>query len=150
MQSGAKDLIKSSQSLNELEFLLKNFDTNGLELIEKDVQYIHKARHECEEQANSLLEIGLAHQNQTQISTSIQVFLSLGCLMNKISELFKNYEKKFNKQTMDLLNPVTISLQSTTSTTQMHSSTSSSNLSTLPSKRKRHFRLQGFVQSTLL
>jgi hypothetical protein len=134
MQSGAKDLIKSSQSLNELEFLLKNFDTSGLEVIEKDVQYIHKARRECEDQANSLLEIGLAHQNQTQISTAIQVFLSLGCLMNKINELFKNYEKKFNKETMDLLNPVTISLQSTTSSTQLTGSASSSNLSGLSSK----------------
>ncbi len=129
MQSGTKDLIKSSQSLNELEFLLKNFDTNGLEVIEKDIHFVHKARHECEDQANSLLEAGLLHQNQTQISTAIQAFLNLGCLMNKINELFKNYEKKFNKQTMDLLNPVTISLQSTTSSVQLHGSSSTSNLS---------------------
>lgn len=117
MQSGVKDIVKSSQSLNELEFLLKNFDFNGIEIIEKDIHFIHKSKHDVEQQANNLLEVGLVHQNHSQIGTALQVFFNLGCLMHKIHETLKNLEKNFNKTINDLLNPVNISLQVTSSPT---------------------------------
>ena len=43
IQNGVKDIVKSSQSLNELDFLLKNFEYNGIDIIEKDIHFIHKS-----------------------------------------------------------------------------------------------------------
>ena len=88
-----------------------------------------------EEQANNLFEIGLLHQNQTQIGTALQVFFNLGCLISKILDMLRNLETKFNKSSSDLLNPTNISIQATTNLTggasNLHNSASASNLTTL-------------------
>ena len=137
IQNGVKDIVKSSQSLNELEFLLKNFEYNGIDIIEKDIHFIHKSKRDVEEQANNLFEIGLQHQNQTQVGTALQVYFNLGCLIGKILDMLKNLEVKFNKTASDLLNPANISIQATsnsgttTQAGQMHASASASNLLSL-------------------
>jgi hypothetical protein len=131
IQNGVKDIVKSSQSLNELEFLLKNFDYNGIDIIEKDIHFIHKSKRDVEEQANNLFEVGLLHQNQTQIGTALQVFFNLGCLISKIIEMLKSLEVKFSKNSNDLLNPTNISIQATTGvgSTTLQTSASAANLS---------------------
>jgi hypothetical protein len=59
MQAGVKDIVKSAQALNELDFLLKNFDDAAeISVIEEDVHFAHKARREVEEQAQIILEKG--------------------------------------------------------------------------------------------
>ena len=134
IQIGVKDIVKSSQSLNELDFLLKNFEYNGIDIIEKDIHFIHKSKRDVEEQANNLFEIGLQHQNQTQVGTALQVYFNLGCLISKILDVLKNLEIKFNKTSSDLLNPTNISIQATTTSglapnnASLHSSSSASNL----------------------
>lgn len=74
MQTGIKDIVKSAQALNELDFLLRNFDSSGIEIIEADVHFVNKARREVEEQAQLILEKGLVHQDQSQIGTALQVW----------------------------------------------------------------------------
>lgn len=60
MHAGVKDIVKSAQALNELDFLLKNFDDAAeIRVIEDDVHFAHKARREVEEQAQLILENGL-------------------------------------------------------------------------------------------
>lgn len=74
MQVGVRDLVKSAQALNELDFLLKNFDDAAeIRVIEEDVHFTHKARREVEEQAQVILEKGMQHQDQTKIGTALQV-----------------------------------------------------------------------------
>jgi hypothetical protein len=58
MQMGLKDIVKAAQSLNELDFLLKNFDSSGIDIIEADVHFAYKSRREVEEQAQIILEKG--------------------------------------------------------------------------------------------
>ena len=77
MQAGVKDIVKSAQALNELDFLLKNFDSSGIDIIEKDVHFAHKSRNEVEEQAQIILDRSMINQDQSQIGTALQVKLTI-------------------------------------------------------------------------
>ena len=71
--AGPRDIVKSAQALNELEFLLRDFDASGIDIVERDIAFVHKSRREVEEQAQSILERSMLSQDQTQIGTSLQV-----------------------------------------------------------------------------
>ena len=127
-QTGLKEIVKSAQCLNELDFLLKDFDASGIEIIEADVHFAHKSRHEVEEQAQLILEKGLIHQDQTQIGTALQVFYSLNVLTQKLNQCLKSNEKNFQKVSMDLLDTTSLTLKSTSSTSNLTSLPSSASL----------------------
>ena len=129
MQAGAKEIVKSAQALNELDFLLRNFDSSGIEIIEKDVHFAHKSRHEVEEQAQVILDKSMLNQDQSQIGTALQVFYSLGVLTNKLVDVLKSNEKSFQKTCNELLNSTNLTLMSTSS-----SSAALSSLSTGPAQ----------------
>jgi conserved oligomeric Golgi complex subunit 5 len=126
---GVKDIVKSAQCLNELEFLLKDFDSNGIEIIENDVHLFHKTRHQVLEEAEEMLKNGLEHQDQSQIGTSLQVFYSLAVLTSNIGAALNANEKSFQKKCQQNLDTTALTLQSTTST-GLISSSSGTNLST--------------------
>jgi len=128
MQAGLRDLVKSAQCLNELEFLLRDFDSNGIEIIEQDILFAHKSRHEVEEQAQIMLDKSLIHQDQTQIGTSLQVFYSLGILTKTLNQTLKTNEKNFQKLSNELLDTTNLTLLSTH--TGLNTSQSAVNLNT--------------------
>ena len=128
MQAGVKDIVKSAQCLNELDFLLRNFDYAGIEIIEPDVHFAFKSRREVDEQAQAILDKSLVHLDQSQIGTALQVFYSLGTLNQKLAETLKNNERNFQKLSLDLLNTTNLTLQSTSSSSNLHTSASSSSL----------------------
>lgn len=115
MKVGIKEIVKSAQCLNELEFLLRDFDTSGIDIIEKDIHFLHKSRHEVEEQAQIILDKSLLHQDQTQIGTSLQVFYSLSILAPKLAHAVSTNEKTFQKKINELLDTTNLTLQSTNS-----------------------------------
>ncbi len=126
MQTGVKDIVKSAQCLNELEFLLRDFDASGIEIIEQDVMLAHKSRHEVEEQAQIMLDKSLVHHDQTQIGTSLQVFYSLGILTDKLSQTLKSNEKNFQKASNELLDTTNLTLSSTSASSMINSQSSAS------------------------
>lgn len=115
MQVGIRDIVKSAQCLNELEFLLRDFEWQGINIIEKDVNFLHKSRHEVEEQAQIILDKSLLRQDQTQIGTSLQVFYSLSILTPKLAHVISLNEKNFQKRVDELLDTTNLTLQSTNS-----------------------------------
>lgn len=129
MQAGVKDIVKSAQSLNELDFLLKNFDSTGIEIIENDVHFAFKSRREVEEQAQVILEKSMQHQDQTQMGTALQVFYSLGVLNQKLIDCLKWNEKNFQKFSTELLDSTNLTLQSTSSSASLQTSASAMFLS---------------------
>lgn len=131
-QAGVRDIVKSAQCLNELEFLLRDFDSSGIEIIEQDVLFAHKSRHEIEDQAQLMLDKSLQHQDQTQIGTALQVFYSLGILTTKLNQTLKTNEKHFQKQSLDLLDSTNLTLLSTSS--NLTTSQSTANLTQFPGR----------------
>ncbi len=113
MHNGVKDIVKSAQALNELEFLLRNFDSNGIEIVEKDIHFVFKSRREVEDQAQNILDRSLTNQDQTQIGTALQVFYSLGVLTERLTNLIKMNEKNFQKMSAEMLDSTNLTLQST-------------------------------------
>ena len=115
MQAGVKEIVKSVQCLNELEFLMRDFDAQGIDVIEKDIHFLHKSRHEVEEQAQIILDKSMLHQDQTQIGTALQVFYSIGVLADKLKQTLHTNEKNFQKKLTELLDTTSLTLLSTNS-----------------------------------
>ncbi len=134
MAAGVKDLVKSAQCLNELEFLLKDFDHQGLEAIERDVHFSHKSRHEVEEQAQLILEKSLVQQEQTQIGTALQVFHSLGVLAAKLAHAVTLSERTWQRRIGELLDTTNLTLQSTGSSPALAALATSASMSQFPGR----------------
>jgi conserved oligomeric Golgi complex subunit 5 len=132
MQVGVKEIVKSAQCLNELDFLMRNFDSTGIEIIEQDVHYAHKARRDVEEQAQKIMDKSMQALDQSQMGIALQVFYSLGVLTDKLAELLRANEKSFQKAANELLDVTNLTLLSTGSSSAALSSLhSSANLAAL-------------------
>lgn len=94
-------------------------------MIEDDVHFAHRARREVEDQAQLILEKGLQHQDQAKIGTALQVFYSLGVLDTKLVECLRAAERGFQRTCNELLDTTSLTLQSTASSTTLHTSVSS-------------------------
>jgi len=86
LDGGIKEITKTSQTFNELQYLYGDGDLEGIEVIDKDMDWVRKARANMEVQAEQLLIQGLSSFNQNQTSTALQVFNSIGTLQSVVSK----------------------------------------------------------------
>ena len=85
MEGGIKEIAKTSQTFNELEFLFGDGDLKGIDVVDADMDWILQARKDMETQAEQLLVQGLSSLNQNQTSTALQVFHSMSSLKPTVS-----------------------------------------------------------------
>ncbi|CAF1581894.1 unnamed protein product [Adineta steineri] len=97
------ELVKASQCLNELEHFTVDADFTGIDAVEKDLQFVFKARHDIQTQAQDVLENGLHHLNPAQIGTALQVFFNLGTLHDHVQSIEQRLLKNFQTQIADCL-----------------------------------------------
>ena len=67
LDGGIKEITKTSQTFNELQYLYGEGDLEGIEVIDKDLDWVRKARANMEVQAEQLLSQGLTSFNQNQV-----------------------------------------------------------------------------------
>ncbi|UJR27001.1 hypothetical protein I4U23_008307 [Adineta vaga] len=97
------ELVKASQCLSELDHFTVDADFTGIDIVEKDLQFVFKARHDIHNQAQDVLENGLNHLNPAQIGTALQVFFNLGILYDSIQSIEQRSIKNFQSQVVDYL-----------------------------------------------
>ncbi|CAF0791631.1 unnamed protein product [Adineta ricciae] len=97
------ELVKASQCLSELDHFTVDADFTGIDVVEKDLQFVFKARHDIHKQAQDILDNGLNHLNPAQIGTSLQVFYNLGILRDSIQSIEERLIKDFQCQVSDYL-----------------------------------------------
>ena len=85
LEGGIKEIAKTSQTFNELEFLFGDGDLKGIDVVDADMDWILQARKDMETQAEQLLVQGLSSLNQNQTSTALQVFHSMSSLKRTVS-----------------------------------------------------------------
>lgn len=91
MAAGTKEITKSAQTLNELNFLEHDGeDLGGIEIIKEDLIFIEKARKDLDKEAARLLEKGMGNENPSQVATALQVFYNLGCLTDAVQRVFED------------------------------------------------------------
>ncbi|KAL5254224.1 hypothetical protein ACHWQZ_G013859 [Mnemiopsis leidyi] len=90
LDGGIKEITKTSQTFNELQYLYGDGDLEGIEVIDKDIDWVKKARADMEVQAEQLLTQGLSSFNQNQTSTALQVFNSIGTLQLVVSKTLQS------------------------------------------------------------
>ncbi|CAF5127454.1 unnamed protein product, partial [Rotaria sp. Silwood1] len=78
-------------------------DFTGIDVVEKDLQFVFKARHDIQTRAQDALENGLNHLNPAQIGTALQVFYNLGTLYDRIQSIEKRLLENFQTQISDYL-----------------------------------------------
>lgn len=88
-KGGTKETTKAAQSLNELGYLMEGVDLSGIEVLDKDINWIKNARKEVTSQAQNMLSQGMEMQNQTQVATALQVFHNLGSLQGTVETLIQ-------------------------------------------------------------
>ena len=71
LEGGVKEITKTSQTFNELQYLYGDGDLTGIDLIDRDVDWVMKARVNMESQAEQLLAQGLSSLNQNQVYTFV-------------------------------------------------------------------------------
>ena len=79
LDGGIKEITKTSQTFNELQYLYGDGDLEGIEVIDKDLEWVRKARANMEVQAEQLLIQGLSSFNQNQVGThffKFKIYLS--------------------------------------------------------------------------
>lgn len=69
LEGGIKEITKTSQTFNELQFLYGEGDLEGIEVIDRDLEWVRKSRVDMEVQAEQLLLQGLSSLNQNQVSS---------------------------------------------------------------------------------
>ncbi|XP_014663844.1 PREDICTED: conserved oligomeric Golgi complex subunit 5-like [Priapulus caudatus] len=87
LEGGTREITKAALSLSELDYLTKDVDLSGVDVIEKDQKFIKQARRDVDSQAQRLLKQGMESQNQTQVATALQVFYNLGCLKDTVDKV---------------------------------------------------------------
>jgi rRNA processing protein Gar1 len=97
------ELVKASQCLSELDHFTVDADFTGIDAVEKDLQFVFKARHDIQNQAQDALENGLEHLNPAQIGTALQVFFNLGTLDDRVQSIEQRLLDNFQSQITDYL-----------------------------------------------
>ncbi|CAF2646797.1 unnamed protein product [Rotaria sp. Silwood2] len=97
------ELVKASQCLSELDHYTIDSDFTGIDVVEKDLQFVFKARHDIQTQTQDVLENGLNHLNPSQIGTALQVFFNLGTLYDRIQSIEQRLLENFQTQISDYL-----------------------------------------------
>ncbi|CAF3004969.1 unnamed protein product [Rotaria sp. Silwood2] len=97
------ELVKASQCLSELDHYTIDSDFTGIDVVEKDLQFVFKARHDIQTQTQDVLENGLNHLNPAQIGTALQVFFNLGTLYDRIQSIEQRLLENFQTQISDYL-----------------------------------------------
>ena len=69
LEGGVKEITKISQTFHELQYLYGEGDLVGIEVIDKDYEWVVQARMNMETQAEQLLAQGLSSLNQNQVDT---------------------------------------------------------------------------------
>ncbi|CAB4024113.1 conserved oligomeric Golgi complex subunit 5-like isoform X3, partial [Paramuricea clavata] len=62
LKGGVKETTKAAQSLNELGYLMEGVDLSGIEVLDKDIDWIKNARKEVTSQAQNMLTQGMETQ----------------------------------------------------------------------------------------
>lgn len=105
LKGGTKETTKAAQSLNELGYLMEGIDLSGIEVLDKDIDWIRNAKKEVTSQAQNMLSQGMRTQNQTQVATALQVFHNLGSLQETVEVLVQTLREdlKINiAETLDI------------------------------------------------
>ncbi|CAB3988381.1 Conserved oligomeric Golgi complex subunit 5 [Paramuricea clavata] len=107
LKGGVKETTKAAQSLNELGYLMEGVDLSGIEVLDKDIDWIKNARKEVTSQAQNMLTQGMETQNQTQVATALQVFHNLGSLQQTVETYVQSLREDLKStiaNTLDIQN----------------------------------------------
>lgn len=103
LKGGTKETTKAAQSLNELGYLMEGVDLSGIEVLDKDIDWITNARKEVTSQAQNMLTQGMSTQNQTQVATALQVFHNLSSLRETVETLIHTLREELKASIADTL-----------------------------------------------
>ncbi|XP_066994228.1 conserved oligomeric Golgi complex subunit 5 [Anabrus simplex] len=106
--AGTIDIIKAAQSLSELSQITEDVDLSGLEVVEEELRTIRLHRNDVEKQTRLMLNQGLQSQNQTQVTTAVQVFSNLGSLSTTVSQVMEGAKQRVTRSIKEALDVQTL------------------------------------------
>ena len=106
----SRELPKAASCLYELEQIQKNFDLSGIEIVEREMEWILKIGQEIQQKAEQMLVSGLETQNQSEVANSLQIFYNLKRLNETITQTLRVIQEKALSSIREVLESSVIGL----------------------------------------
>lgn len=88
-----RELPNAAIFLFELEKIGKDPDLKGIELVDHELDWIHRVHQEIHTKSMNMLSRGLETQNQLEVANSLQVFDNLHCLSETVQQTINIIEE---------------------------------------------------------
>lgn len=98
-----RDLPTAAQDLHKLEMIGKDPDLKGIDLVEKETEWILRVRQEVHSKASQMLVRGLETQNQLEVTNSLQVFANLRTLAETVQQTIGIIEEQMSTSIHNVL-----------------------------------------------
>ena len=98
-----RKLCKAAQSLEYVEKLVSAEDLKGIEIIDKELDWIREAGRTIRVKARRALRIGMRSLSQAEVGSALQIFHILGCLEQTFGETIKKTSETFRARCEKLL-----------------------------------------------
>ena len=99
-----RKICKAAQSLQYVEKLVAAEDLKGIEIIDKELDWIREAGRTIRVKARRALRIGMRSLSQAEVGSALQIFHVLGCLEQTFGETIKKTSETFRARCEKLLN----------------------------------------------
>eukprot|EP01104_Vermistella_antarctica_P000795 TRINITY_DN10905_c0_g1_i1.p1 TRINITY_DN10905_c0_g1~~TRINITY_DN10905_c0_g1_i1.p1 ORF type:complete len:881 (+),score=171.55 TRINITY_DN10905_c0_g1_i1:217-2859(+) len=106
---GNRELPKAALCVYELETIRKEADLSGVEVVDREVQWIVRTEHEVTSRAQRLLVQGLEIQNQAEVANALQVFYNLKVLKPRVQATMEEVTRKVSSSIRNVLSVAALS-----------------------------------------
>ena len=98
-----RKICKAAQSLQYVEKLVVAEDLKGIEIIDKELDWIREAGRTIRVKARRALRVGMRSLSQAEVGSALQIFHVLGCLEQTFGETIKKTSETFRARCEKLL-----------------------------------------------
>jgi conserved oligomeric Golgi complex subunit 5 len=105
----SRELPTAAEDLYKLEQIAQNSDLSGIEIVEREIEWILRVRQEVQSKASEMLSRGLETQNTLEVANALQVFENLKTLSENVHQSISILEEKINSSIRTVLDFASLS-----------------------------------------
>uniref|UniRef100_A0A914W6Q3 Conserved oligomeric Golgi complex subunit 5 n=1 Tax=Plectus sambesii TaxID=2011161 RepID=A0A914W6Q3_9BILA len=97
LQAAGRDMVKTSQVVNEMTEIVAEMDLHGISIVEKDLAHLPIAAKELKTEARSTLMQGLRSQHHAVVGNALLVLSNMKCLDTEMTSFFSSLSEEIDR-----------------------------------------------------
>lgn len=97
LQVGTRDMVKTSQIVNEMTEIVGEMDLHGIAVVEKDLAHLPIAAKEVKAEARTALMQGLRSQHHAVVGNALLVLTNMKCLDAEMTSFFTSLSEEIDR-----------------------------------------------------